>query len=83
MRIVGAWFRVRLRLGIDRIARALARAVCDRKQVQRIAERVCLCTRNRVAWRWGVPVSPSQVGLQMRDPRLPQFVALKGVEACV
>ena len=83
MRIVGAWFRVGLRLGMDRIARALARAVCDRKQVQRIAERVCLCTLIRVAWRWGVHVSPSQVGLQVRDPRLPQLVALKGVEACV
>lgn len=72
-----------LRLGTDRIVRTLARAVCNRKQVQRVAERVCLCTLIRVAWRWGVPVSPSQVGLQVGDPRLPQFVALKGVEACV
>lgn len=44
---------------------------------------MCLCTLIRVAWRWGVHVSPSQVGLQVRDPRLPQLVALKGVEACV
>ena len=54
-----------------------------KKRVQRVAERVCLCTLIQVPWRWGVPVSPSQVGLQVGDPHLPQFVALKGVEACV
>lgn len=68
---------------MDRIVRALARAVSDQKQVQRVAERVCLCTLIQVPWCWGVPVSPSQVGLQVGDRHLPQFVALKGVEACV
>lgn len=81
--MVGAWVRVGLRLGTGRIGRTLVRAVCNRKQVQRVAESVCVCTLIRVAWRWGGPVSPSQVGLQVGDPRLPQFMVLKGVEACV